>query len=47
MRTFCELTMRKPQASLHRPDWPAQEVAKLGSVRAELTVKGAGAPGFG
>jgi hypothetical protein len=44
---FSELTIRKPQASLHFSDWPAQEVAKSGSVSAALTVKGAGAPGFG
>jgi len=36
-----------PQALLQLPDWPAQLAAKSGSCKAELTVKGVGADGFG
>ncbi len=38
---------RRPHASAQLPDLPAQEAAKLGSLREETTGKGEGAEGLG
>jgi hypothetical protein len=44
---FLEFRILRPQASAQRPDWPAQEVSKLGSFKARTTVNGVGGAGFG
>ena len=46
MRTFWELMIRSPQASLQLAAWPTQ-LEKVGSFNEDIGVHGAGALGFG